>query len=222
MSVGTGGGARSRGVLYDPLVSSSNTFFFLYNVASYAFATVTWKPPLSSLVTSGRPVIFFAWHANAWASMRMFRDAGIKPWVVAHDGLISQINCRAGKPWGLDAFTFTRAGPVAPREQIAEFVRSARHNLLLFPDSGGPYRRMRGGIVEIGRTTDALLVPFALATRGAIRVGGRQGHILGVPFCKLTGLLGAPIDGKEASLEGCQRALDDLEDAVRQARRDPT
>jgi lysophospholipid acyltransferase (LPLAT)-like uncharacterized protein len=93
-------------------------------------------------------------------------------------------------------------------------VRTRGCNIGLFADAGGPYGRVKPGLAEIAQATDAWLVPLIVNGRPIIMLKRPWRYAFPLPFCTLTAHRGEPIDGREATVDRCQEALDGVEARV--------
>lgn len=82
-------------------------------------------------------------------------------------------------------------------------------SILNLPDSGGPYGRMKPGILEVARASNARLVPFLVTAAPALTLGKKLQHVIPLPACRLDVRRAPPLPGN-ATVEDCQRALDGL------------
>jgi hypothetical protein len=153
------------------------------------------------------------WHEYSWGAYLAFRrlPASLRPTSIAHDGLASRLNSRCGSWLGLDTLVYQRHGAAPPRQQIAEYALAYRRHLVIFPDSGGPYRVLKPGIVSVARAIDALVVPFAIRARRSVRVGRELRHLVPWPTSRLELVCGEPLAGCEIDERSCNRALRELE-----------
>ena len=77
------------------------------------------------------------------------------------------------------------------------------------PDSGGPYGKMKPGILEVARACGAALVPFQVTASPSVVLGKKLRHVMPVPYCRIDVRRGELLDG-DATVDECQRALDAL------------
>jgi hypothetical protein len=215
---------RDYGLVRDAAAFACNAAVYASMWLTLRTARVAWRPSPETLVEfvrrTGRPLLFYGWHANGTALFPAFADApaAIKPVPIGHDGYASRLMHMAGAWQGYDFFIFRRRADIAPRDQISAFLRETRRSVLLLPDSGGPYFRLKPGMLEIARAGDAWLVPFDLALTPAPRVGGAMQHVVPVPFARIEIATGAPIDPQATSLAACEEALRALRVAEHDAR----
>ncbi len=160
-----------------------------------------------------RQVVYYCWHRYAWVAYLLFGGLPphLRPTAIAHDGVLSRINQRAGAWMGYPTLVFARGAAESPRAQIIEHARRAGCHLMLLPDSGGPYGQVKPGLVEIAQALGAWLQPFAVRTDGKVEVGAAQRHVCPLPFARVEVRVHDPLDGREATVEQCQRALEALE-----------
>lgn len=209
-----------------PLVLLSNALFFLGFLPVLATSSVRWPPLLAQLQADlerrWRPIVYMGWHAYSWSSYLVFRElpAALRPTSIAHDGVASRFNSRCGSWLGLDTLVYQRHASVPPRQQIVDYALGRRRHLVLFPDSGGPYRALKPGIVAVARALDALVVPFAIRSRRAIRLGRELQHLLPLPTARLELVCGDPLSGGDVDERRCDQVLCDLEERAGGARPD--
>lgn len=197
----------------EPLFWASNVAVYAAHAAAGRTLRARWRELPVRAHESGRPVIYLAWHRFNYAAAFVIRELPEewRPALIMHDGLASRALTHESSTWlGLDAFVFRRRSPVSPRDQIVDFVRRTRRHVFNLPDSGGPYGRMKPGIVEIARECDAILQPIAIQTRGTLTLGRTLRHVVPLPFCTLEAIAGDPLDGRTATAADCQCALDAL------------
>jgi lysophospholipid acyltransferase (LPLAT)-like uncharacterized protein len=113
--------------------------------------------------------------------------------------------------FGYHLWIYRRKSPIPPKQQIIEMVRARGCNIGLFADAGGPYGRVKPGLPEIARATNAWLVPLIVRGRPVIGIRRPWRYVFPLPFCTLTANRGDPIDGQEATVDRCQEALDKVE-----------
>lgn len=159
----------------------------------------------------GRPLIFFTWHEQGWvASAALYRlPASERPAFFAHDGLFSRLTYTSAYWLDFDVLAFRRRATPGPREQLAELIRQRGGNAVVFPDSGGPYRQLKPGFLEVARAAGALVVPIAASCRPVLRLGRALRHQVPLPGATLTLQFGAPLPA-ETTVEAAQAALVEL------------
>ena len=159
-----------------------------------------------------KPIIYITWHRMNYAATPVFRavPSRDRPTFIAHNGVASRAFSHQAPVWlGFDVFAFRKGRERSPRDQIIEYIRTTRRPVLNLPDSGGPYGKMKPGILEVARACDAVVVPFIVVSEGAATVGKKMKHVLPMPFSRLEARRGALLDG-HASAADCQRELDAL------------
>lgn len=198
----------------DPLLLASN--LTLYALARVVAPTskVTFREPFVTPdeIASGRPRIYITWHRMNYLSMAAFETLppDQRPTIVVHDGIASRAFSHQSSVWlGYEVFVFRRRSPVSPREQIARYMRESGRSILNLPDSGGPYGRMKPGILEVARAANALIVPFVVLSKPNVTVGKTLKHALPLPFSTFECRRAAALDST-TSVEECQSALDTL------------
>ena len=212
--------------LTEPLFVLSNVVFSAALYPVTLTTRVRWSPSPAGLAeylkSRWRPLIYYSWHGNSWPSFIAFRSLprALRPTAVAHDGAVSRVNARSGAWTGIDMLIFQRHAVASPREQIVAYVEKNRRHLMLFPDSGGPYRRLKPGMLEIASELDAALVPFMVRARPEITLGRTMRHLLPLPFGDLELRYATPFAAAEATIERCERSLAVLAAAPGQAAQD--
>jgi len=208
--------ARSR-PLPQALVAVSNAALAAWIYPCWRSARISWNPPLEGLKrlikSDSRPLVYYSWHAYEPITLCAFRDvpAELMPTGIGHDGLLSRMLQRATARFGFNLWIYRRKSPISPKQQIIEMVRARGCNIGLFADAGGPYGHVKPGLPEIGRATDAWLVPLVVRGRPTITFKRPWHYVFPLPFCTLTANIGEPIDGRDATVARCQEALDSVE-----------
>ncbi len=203
--------------LYQPLVFLSNLAMAAWIYPCWRTVRIQWIPPLDELAQraerTGRPLVFYSWHAYEPVTLCAFRDVPpqMMPTGIGHDGLLSRMLQQASAWFGFRLWIYRRKSPVRPKHQIIEMVQTRGCNIGLFADAGGPYGRVKPGLPEIARDTNAWLVPLVVRGRPLIRLRRPWHYEFPLPFCRLWAHHGAPIDGQNAAVDVCQAALQRLE-----------
>ena len=203
--------------LSKPLVLLSNLLFAAWVYPCWRTVRVTWIPPLEGLARlaaeSGRPLIFYSWHAYEPVTICAFRDvpSDMRPTGIGHDGVLSRMLQQATAWFGYRLWVYRRHSPIRPRQQIIDMVRQRGCNIGLFADAGGPYGRVKPGLAEIARETDAWLVPLIVRARPVLMLRWPRRYGFPVPFGTLHAFHGEPIDGRVADSSECQEALEAIE-----------
>jgi hypothetical protein len=164
---------------------------------------------------AAKPRIFIAWHRYNYLCAQALRHwpEHYRPTLIMHDGLASRALTHESSVWmGFNTFVFLRQSEVPPRQQIIEYIKISGDSILLLPDSGGPYKEVKPGVVEIATACQATVWPLTVYSQGAFPLGRTLRHYLPTPWCRLVVRLGAPIPPREVTLPRCQAALDALEE----------
>jgi hypothetical protein len=204
-------------VLLAPFVVLSNALLVLWIYPCWRTASIRWSPALDNLTKivrdTSRPIIFYSWHAYEPLVLCALRDfpPELQPTGIGHDGVLSRMLQRATAWFGLRVWVYRRKSPVRPRQQIAEMINERRCNVGLFADAGGPYGKVKPGLAEIARATEAWLVPVVVRGHPTLRFRWPRRYGFPLPFCKLVAHYGEPIDGRDATVERCQQALEATE-----------
>ena len=209
--------ARWYQPLLHPIFLVTNGLAALWIYPCWRTIDVRWVPPPEALLrrvqSTRRPLIYYSWHAYSSLGVYAFVNAPCElvPIVVGHDGFKSQIVQRSLAWVGWHVWFYRRHSPVPRRQQIIDLMRTTGRHIAVMADAGGPYGRVKSGIVEVAASTNALLVPFVLTGRRILELERPRRYRVPLPFCQLTFHSGEPLDGRAASLGQCQDALDRLE-----------
>jgi lysophospholipid acyltransferase (LPLAT)-like uncharacterized protein len=133
------------------------------------------------------------------------------PTGIGHDGLLSRMVQQTSAWFGFRIWVYRRKSPIKPKQQLIDMIRSRRCNIGLFADAGGPYGRVKPGLPEMARATDAWLVPLVVRGRPIVMLKRPWRYGFPLPFCRLVAHWGDPIDGRDATVDACQRALEELD-----------
>ena len=169
-------------------------------------------PEVPALSRTNGPVVYVTWHRYNLAITPALKrlPAASRPSLVMHDGLASRALTHEASAWfGFETFVFHRRSPVSPRRQIADYVRSTGRHLAVLPDAGGPYGRVKPGLLQVAADCGAWIQPLVPRVRGAVRVGRTQRHVIPLPGCSIELQWGEPLP-PGATPEQCQRGLDAL------------
>jgi hypothetical protein len=200
-----------------PLCFAGNAAIFALVGAAVATARVRWEPSadVPALAHTSGPVVFLSWHRTNYASTPALRrlPEGVRPTLVMHDGLASRALTHQSSAWlGFETFVYRRRSPVSPREQIATYVRESGCSVVVLPDAGGPYGRVKPGMLRVAAQCGAWLQPFGVRVRGAVVVGGPLRHVVPLPGASIRLRWGEPL-APGTTVEQCQAAMDALDDA---------
>jgi len=127
---------------------------------------------------------------------------------IGHDGILSRILQHSTAWFGYSIWVYRRQSTVRPKDQIVDFLRSGPHVVGLFADSGGPDGIVRPGLPEVARRSEAMLIPFAISARPAVMLALPKKFTFPLPSSSIEVYWGEPIDGNNASVENCQKAID--------------
>ena len=203
--------------LLAPLIVASNALLVLWIYPCWKTASIRWSPSLDALTAlvrdTNRPLIFYSWHAYEPLILCALRDfpAELQPTGIGHDGVLSRMLQRATAWFGYRVWVYRRKSPVRPRQQIIEMINERRCNVGLFADAGGPYGKVKPGLAEIAQATESWLVPVVVRGRPILRLKWPWRYSFPLPLCNLVAQHGEPIDGRDASVERCQEALEATE-----------
>jgi lysophospholipid acyltransferase (LPLAT)-like uncharacterized protein len=203
--------------LLAPVVLASNALLALWVYPAWRTARIAWVPSLDGLVQlardTSRPIIFYSWHAYEPLVLCALRDfpPELRPTGIGHDGVLSRMLQDATAWFGFRVWVYRRSSPVQPKHQIIDMVNERRCNIGLFADAGGPYGRVKRGLPEIANATEAWLVPVVVHGRPTLWLRWPRRYGFPLPFCRLAACLGEPIDGRDATTERCQAALEEID-----------
>jgi lysophospholipid acyltransferase (LPLAT)-like uncharacterized protein len=204
-------------VVLDPLLFLTNCAFAACLLPYLSTAIVRWERPPDRLIERAlaekRPLIYYTWHAYTWLSVAAFKGlpGAVVPAILAHDGWRSRFNQRAYAWFGFPVWVYSRHSPTLPKEQIAGALVTRGGHLALAADSGGPYGRVKKGLLDIARASGSLLVPLTFRGRRVVRLRHPVIHYVPLPFCSLVVHDGEPLDAQHVTITECQEAMDRLE-----------
>ena len=204
--------------LLEPLAFAASVALAAWIYPCWRTARVRWSPSLDVLARriegGSRPIIYYCWHADEPLMMLAFRDVPEQLMVtpIGHDGPLSRILSGTAARFGYNLWIYRRKSSIRPKEQIIELLRTRKCNIGLIPDSGGPYGRVKPGVAEIARDAEALLVPLAIRGRRILTLKWPWRYRFPLPFCSLVVYNGTPLDGRNTSVDECQKALEELEE----------
>ncbi len=211
--------------LLHPIAIATNLFVTAWLYPSWRTARVRWSPPFGGLMNRAgaerRPIIFYSWHEYEPLMFLAFRDVPdpLKVTVIGHDGLVSRMLQQTAARLGFHVWIYRRRSTISPKEQIIKLIQTRQCNIGLIPDAGGPYRKVKPGIAEIARATNALVVPLVPLGQPALTVPWPKRFILPLPFCSLVVCTGTALDGSTTTVAECQNALEGIEEIARRERR---
>ena len=206
--------------LLRPLIVASNAAVSAWLYPCWRTARIVWHPPLDVLAqrvkNTGRPIIYYSWHAYEPMLFLGMRDvpAFLRPIAIGHDGVLSRMLQSTGARLGYHMWIYRRTSAIRPRDQIIELIRARSCNIGLVTDAGGPYGRVKPGLVEIARATNAWVVPLVLRGRPILKLRWPWRYGIPLPRCRVKVFNGQPLDGREATLRDYQSAMDDLENTA--------
>jgi hypothetical protein len=149
---------------------------------------------LQYLIRSGQPVVLQFWHGDMFIGW--FLTSPLKPAAIvsqAGDGDIASAVLE-----GLEYVTFrgssTRGGRQAYMGMI-RYLKKRSIKVSAFASDGprGPRRVMKPGTLVTAQHLDGYVIPFAAASKWAIRARGWDKFAIPLPFSKAIASFGAPI-----------------------------
>lgn len=209
--------------LLAPLIYLSNLMMAAWLYPVWGTTRTRWGSDKAELIRlfrqRTRPIICLAWHANELITLCSFRrfPRDIMPLAIGHDGFSSRAVQQTAARYGNPLWVYRRRSPIPARTQIIELLKTERPVVGLFPDAGGPDGQIRPGMLDVARSSGALLVPLAWHAQPVLVVGWRRHFYLPLPYSRITFYYGQPLDGSNATADDCRQALDNLEQRVRSA-----
>ncbi len=207
-------------LLAAPLVLASNVAVGAAVYLPWRTARVRWAIPLDDVMRpvagSGRSVIYYSWHAYEPFLVLAFRDIPLRstPSAIGNDGIASRLVQHTVAWSGMPVWVYRRRSPVPPTEQVIQLLKRHPQQIALVPDAGGPYGRVKPGLAEIARAVDAWLIPIVVRGRGRLKIQRPWRYGFPTPFCTVTVYPGEPFEGGTATVDRCQRALEELDSGV--------
>jgi len=212
---------RSRLAPFEaPAVAAGNLLVAGALFAPWHTARVRWTRPLDEVTrdarTSGRPLVYYSWHAYEPFLLLAMRDVpeSLMPYAVGHDGFRSRLLQRAAAAYGFRVWVYRRRSPVSPTQQIIGLLERGGTSASLVADAGGAPRVVRPGFCEVMRTVRAHLVPIVVRARPRLSVGRPWEYGVPLPFSRVEVHVGDPLDGRAATPESCREGLEALERAA--------
>ena len=205
------------GWLLTPAVYLINLTLAAWVYPAWRTARVRWCPGITALMQllehRSTPIICFGWHEYELLTLCAVRQLPpeLMPTAIGHDGFWSRALQQFTTWYGCPVWAYRRQSSIRPKAQLIDLLTSGREVIWLFPDSGGPDRQVKPGIVDIAHATQAVLVPIAMQARPVIGVPGPRRYWFPLPFSHVVGYYGDPLDGRHSSLADCQGALEELE-----------
>lgn len=202
--------------LQAPAIAAGNMLVAATLFLPWQTARVRWIRPLEEVIrsaqTSGRPIIYYSWHAYEPFLLLAFRDVAsqLMPRTIGHDGFKSRLLQQAASAYGFHVWVFRRRSPVSPTKQIIRMLERDRPIASLVADAGGVPRVVRPGFAEVVRSVEAYLVPIVVRARPRLPVSRPWRYGFPLPFSRVDVHVGDPLDGRVATRETCREALEDL------------
>ncbi len=195
-----------------PLCLLGNAAVYAAIGAAARTARIAWHPSREApvLARTRGPVVYVTWHRFNYASTPALRELPEpeRPTLVMHDGLASRALTHDASRWfGFETFVYRRRSSVSPREQIARYVRSTGRPILVLPDAGGPYGRVKTGILRVAADCEAWVQSFVVRASRALVVGRVLRHVVPLPRSSIEIRWTEPLP-PGAGVEPCQGALD--------------
>lgn len=162
------------------------------------------------------PLLLYTWHGN-WSlfifAMRKFPLLR-KVSCVGHNHFISLLFGVPLSYFGYRVYCFFLNGILTPTEQLAEPLLNNRA-LAIAPDSGGPYLKLKPGIIRLTQLTGAQLLPVVAHSDSDVMLSHRMHHRFPRLGSKIHCLIGKPVDLLEGTdqeslrlnIERCEQAL---------------
>lgn len=168
----------------------------------------------------GTPIILYSWHRNSsYLCYLVYMVRALQNVTfIGNDYLSSLISTIPMSFFGFLIFSFSRRRPLSGTEQISEYLKTNK-TILLFPDSGGPYLKVRKGLIRMAQASGAMVIPIAATARPRFVVGCRMRHRYPFPGAKLNCMAGKPVEliakgapnSEEQNIHRCEQALMSLQ-----------
>jgi hypothetical protein len=205
--------------LLSPVVLAGNLAVAAVAYPGLHTARVSWHPDAGPLIAflreRTRPVIFYSWHAYELPILCAVYHLpdDVRPLGIGHDGLFSRVFQRATTWLGVPVWVYRRRSAVKPGQQIIDLIQTAEEPpiLGLIPDAGGPYGKMKPGILRIARATSAHLVPVAVHAEPSLLQRHPARYVIPLPLGRVRVHFGAALDGSTVSAEEAHAALEALD-----------
>jgi lysophospholipid acyltransferase (LPLAT)-like uncharacterized protein len=202
--------------LQAPAVAAGNLVVAASLLLPWHTARIRWIRPLSEVTesarASGRPIVYYSWHAYEPFLLLAFRDVppALIPRAIGHDGFTSRLLQRACAAYGYPVWVYRRHSPVPPKTQIIRMLEDDHPVASLVADAGGAPRVVRPGLAEVVRSVGAYLFPIAVRVRFRLPLGRPWRYGLPLPFSRVDVHMGDALDGRTATPESCRVALEAL------------
>jgi hypothetical protein len=173
------------------------------------------SPAVPASARTEGPIAYVAWHRYNFASTHALAQLPdrLRPTLVMHDGLTSRALTHEASAWfGFETFVFRRRSPVPPRAQIVDYVRASGRSIAILPDAGGPYGRVKPGMMQVAAEAGAWVQPFVVHVDRALVLGRRLRHVVPLPRAHVELRWGEPLP-PDAGAAACQAALEALDAA---------
>jgi len=174
---------------------------------------VTESAQFKKLSENNPRVVFFTWHRNNWIYCGLTLSAARFKFtrLIGNDKWISLAHGLAGALLGFRFFFFRLGSKNTRIDQIARYVKEG-NSVMLLPDSGGPYGKIKRGLVKVALTSDALLVPVSFECDRKIVLGRTLRQWIMLPWTTIKVTVGDPIKVEKESKPGeiqsaCERSL---------------
>jgi len=204
-----------------PAVAAGNLLVTAVLFLPWRTTRVRWVRPLEEVTesarASGRPIIYYSWHAYEPFLVLAFRDVArqLIPLAIGHDGFTSRLVQGATSTYGMPVWVYRRRSPVPPKTQIIRmFERDRPIATIIAADPGGVPGVVRPGFAEVSRAVEAWLVPMVVRARFRLPVGRPWQYGFPLPFSRVDVHVGDPLDGRVATPESCRDALEALAPAA--------
>jgi lysophospholipid acyltransferase (LPLAT)-like uncharacterized protein len=147
---------------------------------------------MRGLAAAGRSCFVYAWHQDTYLLyllVRLVPELRELVWLT-HDHLRALLHSLPAAARGVPVFVFT----LRERSRLDQVVQAFRRptRLLVFPDSGGPYFRLKAGFIELARRSGMPIVPLAVTMERSFEVGPMR-HRIPLPGGTIGWSLGEPL-----------------------------
>jgi lysophospholipid acyltransferase (LPLAT)-like uncharacterized protein len=167
------------------------------------------------------PVILYTWHQNTFLTLLLaMQVASCRRSIgLTNDRLASLLVTLPATFFGYRMFVFTLRNKENRVHQVSECFKHG-NPMLMMADGGGPFFKLKPGLLKTAAASQAQLVPVAFRLTRGVELGKTRRHRWPAPFSTVDCLVGAPVDYSGGDgLLNCQRGLEELERELNSGRR---
>ncbi len=162
------------------------------------------------------PTILFSWHQNTFLTLVLARRARFCRGAIGltNDRLASLIVTLSATLFGYRMFIYTLRNKKNRVEQVTQCFNFG-NPLIIMADGGGPFFKLKPGLIKTALESKAKLVPVAFRIEKGLELGKVRKHRWPLPFSGIHCLIGQPVHcdflDPEAALRICQQELEAIE-----------